>query len=810
MNSQRSVGFGWHPFPYPPAAALIAGAYGLATLGAAVQGLIRFGMLDPVPAALARGAELSYGYWVALTLLWLQWRLGAAVLPALLRGHPTPAGAATTILQWGVGAYLSYCLILILALAGAMNGGGVAIFLLLAAAGAAAAWRTTSATQTEAQATAPAVEGSTAEESDAHAPHASAGASSPTTFGAWALLVCCVGAAPYLVQALLPSLDADGFMYHLPLAKRFIERPLWTVDPYFPAFNFPGAISLFYSGFLLVGAETAILPYNLLTAGGLLVGVYAIAHHFGGQAAGVWAVLFALPMNVAWEVALTPRVDAQLAVYFVLAALAFLLWLEDTRRTGYLVVLGMLLGMGLGIKYTALALVALFVAAVLVAALRAVHPVRSVAIFGLAVAISPSWFWYGRNAALLGDPAYPMLFRQRLYAEDDGRMRDFRLLTQEFAARGPKPQEMQTALARTSATFLQNEPQNAETRPRHSLNLAALVLAPHWYEMQPFHTVAPFVLLSLAALFCVRGRWGWWLMALMWGAYLLLGYQHWVVRYVLPPLMLFPVAAAIAMVGFARNEAGRRTDGLRWAIGVLLAFFVLCLMRDWAVALTVHPATQGMMRLLPAMVVFGFAVSGVILSLTRPFRGPTQLASVVTITMSLTLALSLTLNWSCEVVKTLAAEPVAYLTGRETAREYLTRRERTGLPALGDWLTQQIEQGSIHREGEVLLLGDYKGSVLPLAYHPDDNFGAYRWRVEVMKAEGDPEKLRRRLIEQNIHYLAINLGQIEWFHHEEPRLYQRDTVAFALFYVQRLLRGGQAQIAYEAPGMLFVQIKPSA
>jgi hypothetical protein len=212
-----------------------------------------------------------------------------------------------------------------------------------------------------------------------------------------------------------------------------------------------------------------------------------------------------------------------------------------------------------------------------------------------------------------------------------------------------------------------------------------------------------------------------------------------------------------------------------------------------------------MTRLLPYIVAGGVVACAVALAQVRRFPRGSAFASGMTGTIAVIAACYVTRDWSCELFKVQSLKPQGYFLGQESASDYIVRLDRTGVPELGAWFRHQIQQGQVRPDAKVLLIADYKGYLLPLDFFPDDNLYAYRWNVEVMKAGGDLDQLQRRLQKQDIEFIAVNLGQIEWFHSHEPRLYQRESLAFALYYFQRLLRG-HARLVYNVPGMVVMQV----
>jgi hypothetical protein len=169
-----------------------------------------------------------------------------------------------------------------------------------------------------------------------------------------------------LITALLPPIDWDGLFYHLTAPKLFIQLHRLTPGIDVPHFNFPFlAEMLFAYGMLLRGDISAKLihtGYGLLLAGL----VYLIARRCLSRESAWSAVLIFLSMPMVSTLAGWAYNDLALAFY-QLAALYALLRSQrsdvrsqksDTRlpitnyQPGWLMVSGLLAGLAMGLKYT--------------------------------------------------------------------------------------------------------------------------------------------------------------------------------------------------------------------------------------------------------------------------------------------------------------------------------------------------------------------------------------------------------------------------------------------------------------------------
>ncbi|MGO4396026.1 ArnT family glycosyltransferase [Variovorax sp. M-6] len=217
-----------------------------------------------------------------------------------------------------------------------------------------------------------------------------------------ALLVLALTALPALVEPLAPPAAFDELMYHLPMAREVAQSGRlgvheWLRYPWFP-YNY----NLIHAGGLLVGDD--VLPHLLSgLAGWLSVGmVYRLGVQHASRVTGLIAAAIWLGIGD-YESAL---IDISVAL-FVLAACTVLWWWGESddpvRGPRWLALAAFFLGIAAGSKYqalTVLPLVALFV----------VRRERRLKVWALALVcfLIPCIYWYARNAVLTGDPFNPI------------------------------------------------------------------------------------------------------------------------------------------------------------------------------------------------------------------------------------------------------------------------------------------------------------------------------------------------------------------------------------------------------------------
>jgi hypothetical protein len=409
----------------------------------------------------------------------------------------------------------------------------------------------------------------------------------PTRLPVAASAAIAVWSIPYLIQTLLPNHDYDGAMYHLPLAQRFLTANIWATDPYFLHLNFPGAWNLLYCPFLAAGAEEAVIPFNFLLGGVLLASCFALADRYWGRTAAWWAVLIGAATNVAWEMALTPRIDTSLAPYLVLAVLALLRWDANRARRGWLLIVGALLGLTVGAKYTSAAFPMVLLP---LAGLLAVRDLRRQlpALVGAAVlVVVPAGFWYLRNAVQLGDPMYPLLLKAPLHAAADGTL--VRLDAELAATLDRRPladEETADALRDTPLAFvLDLTPGDAALQPI-LLDWCDVLRHPARYSRHEFDWISGFVLLGFLLPLVARDRPALLLYAIAVALWLLVGSQVHLSRYLIPVFGLYFVAAAVVVTAAVRRLGRVATVPL---FALLAGELGVCTSVQWTKLFRVEP-----------------------------------------------------------------------------------------------------------------------------------------------------------------------------------------------------------------------------
>lgn len=213
-----------------------------------------------------------------------------------------------------------------------------------------------------------------------------------------------------LLATLVPPIAWDSQVYHLTGPRLFLEQGKITGGIDIPHLGFPSLLEmLFLAGMALKGAIVAKLThfgFVLLTAGLL----YSFGRRFFCPRMPLLmpAILLSAPSLVL--VSTWAYVDMGLAFYTLAAFYALAVWISSRHRE-WLLLSGVLSGLALGVKYTAvITIVGLGVMVLWESRKRNVKGmIRDFLLFGVtATLVACPWFL--RNLLFTGNPVYPFLF----------------------------------------------------------------------------------------------------------------------------------------------------------------------------------------------------------------------------------------------------------------------------------------------------------------------------------------------------------------------------------------------------------------
>lgn len=226
-------------------------------------------------------------------------------------------------------------------------------------------------------------------------------------------IAAAVSLSAAFLSALAPPTAGDALVYHLELPKRFLQAGGLTFSPDDDNIAYPLVAEMGFLWALAFGdaPATALVHWG---CGLLLVGAtYVLARpHLGAGWARAAACLTALTPGVNNQMT-APLNDITLALFTMLATAA---WLQ-ARRDGSMrefILVGLMLGGAIGVKYTGLlfaaALAISWIGAILVDVGRRRQLLNGAVVATVTICITAG-LWYGRAAWYRGDPIYPFLTR---------------------------------------------------------------------------------------------------------------------------------------------------------------------------------------------------------------------------------------------------------------------------------------------------------------------------------------------------------------------------------------------------------------
>lgn len=553
------------------------------------------------------------------------------------------------------------------------------------------------------------------------------------------LVVALVLLAPYALQTLLPEHDWDGPSYHVPTARMFLARGAWATDSFLAQVNFPGSVHLLYAWLLALGAESALVPFNLLVSLLALLAGAALARDFFGARAAAFTLAVGATNHMLLELGLDTRIDNFLTLWIVVATHALLLW-RDAPKAQHahpgLVLAAGALGLALGTKYSG-AVYLLVLAPVtlmgLVAERRA--SVRLVLLAALAGAL-PSALWYVRNLVELHDPVYP--FRgDRVYQAADGTTASFVPALEALLAKtGPVP-----------ADFMQPFPPPFELRA-NLVDFAEILSDPELYENKPLHFVTPLAPLAFLLAFALRTRAArqlGFVVAVSWAA-LMFGPPT--SRYMLPTFALAAVGAGAVLATISQRT-------LRRVLVALVAFLIVRQTIFELRKITLYPPLERVANAL------------------QWERHPTPQ----------------------EWLWIERLEPTRYLSGQESEVSWLRRvgyNRATVSPNVAAFLIDEVAAGRANRDERIFAIGEDKQGCIPLPLLADMSRDCFRWLVALVRHGGDHDAVHRDLWNQGVRWFLFNVDYVEWCKRnvawttDGDRLKKRDFV-FAHWQLARFL-----------------------
>ena len=216
-----------------------------------------------------------------------------------------------------------------------------------------------------------------------------------------------------MVLGFLPIISRDALIYHLFIPKIWLEQGDYSVIPWHQTSYFPLLLSLGFRGFIALGIDFLVAPYQAL----FLLLTATCAYWFvrlvfkAERTEAACAVMVVLITPITLRLAGEPMTDGALSFFFGMGLLVFCLRYTHPNRY-FLLLSGCFFGLSLSLKYTALLAFALLPLLLIWLELSNKSPIRRAlfsVLFVLSISICCASPWYIRNYLLNGDPIFPFL-----------------------------------------------------------------------------------------------------------------------------------------------------------------------------------------------------------------------------------------------------------------------------------------------------------------------------------------------------------------------------------------------------------------
>ncbi len=209
-----------------------------------------------------------------------------------------------------------------------------------------------------------------------------------------------------LIMALTPATHWDSLTYHLVGVQRYLRDGQILAHPDNFYLGLSANVEMLYSVAIgLFGRDTAAAPIHWGIGLLALIGVAGLTRRFAGQATAWLAVVLLLSAYNLWALFGWAYVDLGALLYGALALIAAVRW-RETRGRGWLVLMGVIVGLAMGVKYTTAALGVALLVLLLITEPRQI--LRNGLILGIAAALAFG-LWAVKGTLLYQNPIYPFL-----------------------------------------------------------------------------------------------------------------------------------------------------------------------------------------------------------------------------------------------------------------------------------------------------------------------------------------------------------------------------------------------------------------
>ena len=231
------------------------------------------------------------------------------------------------------------------------------------------------------------------------------------------LLFLFCAAVLYLGCALLPPVNYDALEYHLAVPQAWLANHGWVPFPHNIYAWFPMNMELMYMWGLALGDSPATTVINLFFAVACAAAVWALARRpstssgrrGGGEHASWLAVIVLVSSGLMIRLVMQADIDLGVCFYSLLALVAFVRWSERAELHS-LVLSAIFVGLALGCKYIAAISVWVPMLILVLAGGPAGKRLTGM-IWMLFLPVCVVAPWLLRNAIMIGNPVFPLLYR---------------------------------------------------------------------------------------------------------------------------------------------------------------------------------------------------------------------------------------------------------------------------------------------------------------------------------------------------------------------------------------------------------------
>ena len=232
----------------------------------------------------------------------------------------------------------------------------------------------------------------------------------------------------------------------------------------------------------------------------------------------------------------------------------------------------------------------------------------------------------------------------------------------------------------------------------------------------------------------------------------------------------------------------RRDVPARWLYGVGMAAF--------AVMAAISPLLRYAVFVMPPLA----AGAGMVLAAVRWRAAAAAVA--------LAVLAQLGYNSACEWRKLLAARPAGLMAGKVSRLHWVEQVGYNGavdMVRLSGHINERIRTGTLSEQTILFMVGEGKGLHLLCGFVPDSSREGYPWLVELIKAQGDLDRLAESFRQHHVKYVIFNQGYLDWCL-ENARI-RRDELTFSLYTLRQFLNRHTRGVSREG-GILVFQVLP--